>query len=172
MTNRHKPKVGVSQCLLGDAVRYDGQSKPDDIITDELNLIFDLIPVCPEVEAGLGVPRPAVELTENLSSPNVTGRDNPSLDITLIMHDYCRQKMLTLKNLSGFIFKSRSPSCGLNSTPIYIDKQAITLNSRGVFARELTRVYPELPVIEETDFSPRENLDAFIEDVIKAHSRL
>ena len=172
MTDQNKPKVGVSQCLLGDAVRYDGQSDPNDIIIHELSFIFDLIRVCPEVEAGLGTPRPAVELTEDLSNPNVTGRDDKSLDVTLILYDYCQQKMAALNNLSGFIFKSRSPSCGLNSTPIYIDNQAITLSSRGVFARAVTRVFPELPVIEETDFTPRENLDAFIEEVIKTHSRL
>lgn len=165
MNKNNRPKVGVSQCLLGDAVRYDGASKPNATIINELSRVFDLVPICPEVEAGLGIPRPAVQLTEDPSSPNVTGRDNPSLDITLQMHDYCSQKMGQLESLSGFIFKSRSPSCGLNSTPVYIDNQPISLTSRGVFARAVTNHFPDLPVIEDEEFLPREYLDAFIEDV-------
>ena len=169
MNSEVKPKVGVSQCLLGDAVRYDGASKPNDTIIHELAKRFELIPICPEVEAGLGIPRPAVQLTEDPSNPNVTGRDDPSLDITLQMHDYCKQKMGAINNLSGFIFKSRSPSCGLNSTPVYIGNQPISLTSRGVFARAVTRSFPDLPVIEETEFIPREDLDTFIDEVNKKH---
>ena len=169
MTKDSKPKVGVSQCLLGDAVRYDGASKPNDTIINELAEIFELIPICPEVEAGFGVPRPAVQLTEAPSNPNLTGRDDPSLDITLQMHDYCKLKMGQLNALSGFIFKSRSPSCGLNSTPVYIDNQPISLTSRGVFARAVTLTYPDLPVIEDEEFIPRDYLDAFIEEVNKNH---
>ena len=169
MTKETRPVVGVSQCLLGDAVRYDGQSKPNDTVIDELNTLFDLVPVCPEVEAGLGIPRPAVQLTEDPSNPNITGRDDPSLDITLKMHDFCRQKTSELNRLSGFIFKSRSPSCGLNSTPVYIGDQPISLTSRGVFARAVVSTFPDMPVIEETEFIPREYLDAFIEAVNTKH---
>ena len=165
MTKDTRPKVGVSQCLLGDAVRYDGASKPNDTIINELAQIFQLVAICPEVEAGFGVPRPAVQLTEDPSNPNITGRDDPSLDVTLEMHDYCKQKMPQLDDIAGFIFKSRSPSCGLNSTPVYIGDMPISLTSRGVFARAVTRSYPEMPVIEDTEFLPRENLDAFIADV-------
>lgn len=160
-----KPKVGVSACLLGDAVRYDGASKPDATVIDKLSQIFELVAVCPEVEAGFGVPRPPVQLTEDLTEPNVTGRDDPSLDVTIVLHDYCQQKMSQLDNLSGFIFKSGSPSCGLNSTPVYIDNQAVTLNSRGIFARHLTRAYPKLAVIEEIDFSEQHYLEDFIAQV-------
>ena len=166
----NKPRVGVSQCLLGDAVRYDGLSKPDLTVIEELSQTFELVPVCPEVEAGMGIPRPAVQLTEDPKDPNVTGRDDDSLDVTLILQDYSEQKMPDLNDLSGFIFKSRSPSCGLNSTPVYIDNQAISLSSRGIFARALTRTFPELPVIEEIDFIPRKNLDDFIEQVKHRHS--
>ena len=172
ITNNNKPKVGVSQCLLGHAVRYDGASKPNDTIINELDKIFDLVPICPEVEAGLGIPRPAVQLTEDLSNPNVTGRDDPSLDITLQMHDYCKQKTNQLSGLAGFIFKSRSPSCGLNSTPVFIDNLEISLTSRGMFARAITRTFPELPVIEETEFVPRDALENFIEEVMESHKRL
>jgi len=148
-----KPKVGVSQCLLGDAVRYDGKSKPNSIVIEQRSLHFDYAAICPEVEAGFGVPRPAIQLTEDLSLPNVTGRDDPSLDVTLALHDYCKQKVSQLDSLSGFIFKSESPSCGLNSTPVYIGDMPISLNSRGICSRAVVKSLPTLPVGDTIDFS-------------------
>ncbi len=158
-----KPVVGVSQCLLGDAVRYDGRSKANRIVLEKLSQIFELLPVCPEVEAGLSIPRPPVELTGSLEKPKLTGRDDASIDITDIMQTYCLRKPADLKHLSGFIFKSRSPSCGLNSTPVYIDEQCISENSRGVFARSLCNTYPELPVIEDGELDKPVSLDKFIQ---------
>jgi len=146
-----KPKVGVSQCLLGDAVRYDGRAKPNAFVIEKLSGIFELVSVCPEVEAGLSVPRPAVQLTGSISSPRLTGRDDSSIDITETMHEYCSQKIPALKDLEGFIFKSRSPSCGLNSTPVFINDQCVSDNSRGIFARFMCEAYPDLPMIEDTD---------------------
>ena len=107
MPSNKKPKVGVSACLLGDAVRYDGASKPNATVIDKLSQLFELIAVCPEVEAGFGVPRPAVQLTEDPTEPNVTGRDDPSLDVTLALQDYCRQKMPQLKDFIRFHLQKR-----------------------------------------------------------------
>ena len=162
--SNNKPIVGVSQCLLGDAVRYDGESKANSIIVNKFSKIFKLIPVCPEVEAGLSVPRPPVQLTGDIKNPKLVGRDDPSINITDIMQNYCNTKPEELKQLSGFIFKSRSPSCGLNSTPIYIDGECVTENSRGVFARAIKNNYPELPVIEESEFT-EDSILAFIDSV-------
>jgi uncharacterized protein YbbK (DUF523 family) len=159
-----KPLVGVSQCLLGDAVRYDGESKANAIVLEKLNNIVELIPVCPEVEAGLSIPRPPVQLTGSIENPRLTGRDDPSVDITDLMQQYCLTKPAELNQLSGFIFKSRSPSCGLNSTPVFVDNICITETSRGVFARAICDRYPELPVIEESDFTP-ESINEFIQSV-------
>ena len=156
-----KPHVGVSQCLVGDAVRYDGQSKINTIVIEKLGEIFELFPVCPEVEAGLSVPRPPVQLTGSIQKPKLTGRDDPSLDVTIIMQNYCNKKPAELNHLSGFIFKSRSPSCGLNSTPVYIDEHCATRTSRGVFANALCNDYPGLPVIEESEFT-EESINDFI----------
>jgi len=160
-----KPLVGVSQCLLGDAVRYDGQSKANRIILEKLSQIFELLPVCPEVEAGLSIPRPPVQLTGSLESPKLTGRDDISVDITSIMQAFCATKPAELQHLGGFIFKSRSPSCGLNSTPVYIDNQCISENSRGIFARSLCSAYPELPVIEDGELENPVSLEKFINAV-------
>jgi len=83
-----KPLLGVSQCLLGDAVRYDGQSKANQIILKQLAPLFQLVPVCPEVEAGLSIPRPAVQLTGSIENPRLIGRDDVSLDVTNTLSKY------------------------------------------------------------------------------------
>ena len=163
-TSTTKPLVGVSRCLLGDAVRYDGKSKASSIVLEKFSEIFRLVPVCPEVEAGLCIPRPPVELTGSIENPKLTGRDDPSLDVTIIMQQYCNTKPAELDQLSGFIFKSRSPSCGLDSTPVFIDNVCISETSRGVFARALCSHNPELPVIEDSIFDET-SIDGFINAV-------
>lgn len=164
-----KPQVGVSRCLLGDAVRYDGQSKPDTIVLKKLSQLFELIPVCPEVEAGLSIPRPPVQLSGSIENPRLTGRDDPAIDVTDIMQKYCTTKPDELKHLSGFIFKSRSPSCGLNSTPVFINKKCVTEYSRGIFAKNLCKTYPNLPVIEDSELKNKNRLDRFIELILTGH---
>lgn len=147
--DRKRPQVGISQCLLGDTVRYDGKSKANKIVLENLTQLFDLVPVCPEVEAGLSTPRPPVQLTSSIEKPNLTGRDDPLIDITNVMQRYCDIKPGELDHLVGFVFKSRSPSCGLNSTPVFINKKCVTENGRGLFAKKLCLTYPELVVIED-----------------------
>lgn len=166
-----KPKIGVSRCLLGDAVRYDGQSKPCRIVIDRLIEHFELIAICPEVEAGLPVPRPPVQLSGSIEAPRLTGRDNPALDITERMQNYCQNKIPLLGELDGFILKSRSPSCGLHSTPVFIDGQLITETASGVFARALCSAYPALPMLEETQLDSARTLNHFIESVARYYQQ-
>lgn len=160
-----KPLVGVSRCLLGHAVRYDGDSKPHAVVLDQLGELFELVPVCPEVEAGLSVPRPPVQLSGSIEHPSVTGRNDPELDVTRRMLAYCNTRPAELKPLCGFVFKSRSPSCGLDSTPVFLDGNCITENSRGVFARAIMSLYPQLPVIEESGLESDNEYKQFIDRV-------
>jgi uncharacterized protein YbbK (DUF523 family) len=134
--------------------------------------LFELVPICPEVEAGLPIPRPPVQLTGDITQPRLTGRDDPSIDITDLMLAYCSEKPNTLNDICGFIFKSRSPSCGLNSTPVMVDNNIVDENSRGVFARALCKAMPSLPVIEETSLESELKCLAFIEAVKQYHSNL
>jgi uncharacterized protein YbbK (DUF523 family) len=161
-----RPLVGVSRCLLGDAVRYDGESKTNAFVMENLSQQFDLVPVCPEVEAGLGVPRPPVRLTASIENPRLTGRDDPALDVTAILASYSQVKSTELNQLSGFIFKSRSPSCGLNSSPVFIDNECVTETSRGIFARSLCAAYPDLAVIEDSELENSVLLDRFIQSIL------
>ncbi len=164
-----KPLVGISQCLLGDAVRYDGRSKANKIVLEQLSLLFDLVPVCPEVEAGLSIPRPPVQLTGSIENPKLIGRDDPSIDVTNIMQRYCDIKPAELKHLSGFIFKSRSPSCGLNSAPVFINEQCVTETSRGIFAKIMCTAYPDLAVIEDSELENKNLLHRFIQLTTQTH---
>jgi len=158
--------------LLGDAVRYDGQSKTNSIVLEKLSQLFELIAVCPEVEAGLSIPRPAVQHTDSIENPRLTGRDDPAIDVTDIMQKYCDTKPAELKHLSGFIFKSRSPSCGLNSTPVFINEKCVTESSRGIFAKNLCKTYPDLPVIEDSELKNKNQLDKFIELILSSNPEL
>jgi uncharacterized protein YbbK (DUF523 family) len=162
-----KPAIAVSRCLLGHAVRYDGDSRPHRVVIERLAELFDLLPVCPEVEAGLGVPRPPVQLTGSIDDPRMTGRSDPTLDVTELMQAYCKTRPAELKRLCGFVLKSRSPSCGLNSAPVFIDGACVTETNRGLFARAMTRRYPDLPVIEESELETSDRYQKFIDDVLQ-----
>ena len=162
-----KPLVGVSRCLLGDAVRYDGDSKANTIVIEQLGKLFELLPVCPEVEAGLSVPRPPVQLSGSIDHPLMTGRNDPGLDVTELMQRYCSSRPAELNRLCGFVFKSRSPSCGLYSTPVFIDGNCVSESGRGMFARAMTSTYPELPVIEERELEAANKYEQFIDDVFQ-----
>lgn len=166
----NKPRVGLSQCLLGERVRYDGASQAHAVVLGELAQRFELVAICPEVEAGLGVPRPPVQLSGDITQPRLTGRDQPELDITERMASYTANKLPSLTGLDGYVFKSRSPSCGLNSSQVFIAGRCVTETSRGVFARAVCQQYPELPVIEDSELDSPTQLALFI-DAVHTHHR-
>jgi len=163
--------IGVSRCLLGDIVRYDGVSKASSTVIKKLGAQFELYAVCPEVEAGLSVPRPPVQLTGNIEQPRMTGRDDPALDITELLMARSKQIADKLSTIRGYVFKSRSPSCGLHSTPVYINNQPATETSRGLFARAICDRYRELPVIEEIELDNPAKYQDFLSAVFRYNTR-
>ena len=113
-----------------------------------------------------------MQLTGSVDHPHLTGRDDPVLDISEQMRAYCATRPKELEQVFGFVFKSRSPSCGLNSTPVFIDGNCVTETSRGLFARAMTGLYPDLPVIEESELEMNDRYKKFIDDVLRyARSR-
>jgi uncharacterized protein YbgA (DUF1722 family)/uncharacterized protein YbbK (DUF523 family) len=147
-----KIPVGVSQCLLGEQVRYDGGHKLSPLCTDILAQRFDFVPVCPEMGIGLGAPREPIQLVGSLrdDAVRVLGRHNAKLDVTEKLERYGREKAAELGELCGYIFVPRSPSCGLTSVPVYDDQgHALGRRTSGVYAREFTAGHPLLPVEEE-----------------------
>ena len=144
-----KLKLGVSSCLLGESVRYNGEHKRDSTVIDLLGQQFEAVPVCPEVELRMGVPREPVRLVANdASSERMVGSESGK-DWTQAMVDFnsIRLEALRQQNLSGFIFKSRSPSCGPGNVPLHHEQEKSS--TVGLFAHALMQYFPSLPVIDE-----------------------
>lgn len=144
-----RPAIGISSCLLGENVRYDGGHKRNPIITEQLAEHFDFRPVCPEVAIGLGVPRPAIHLKQGRDRVRVVDTKDPDRDHTDAMADYARRQAGELGDLSGYIFKAGSPSCGVWCVPVHRDRGAPDWDGRGIYADVFMRERPLLPVEEE-----------------------
>ena len=161
-----KPRLGISRCLLGEAVRYDGGHKRDPFLTDVLSPFVDWIPVCPEVEAGLGTPREAMRLSGNPESPQLlTIRTKMDLTHTVIRFSRKRLGQLRKEDLDGYIFKKNSPSCGLHRVKVYTEKGQASKHGTGIFSQMFLETFPLLPTEEEgrlNDATIREN---FIERI-------
>jgi uncharacterized protein YbgA (DUF1722 family)/uncharacterized protein YbbK (DUF523 family) len=145
-----KIKLGISACLLGEEVRFDGGHKLDRFITETLGKFVDFVPVCPEVECGLGIPREAMHLVAAPDGPRlVTVRTG--VDHTERLLAWARKRVgeLEREELCGFIFKSDSPSSGMERVKIYSGKGMAAKTGVGLFAREFMHHFPLLPVEEE-----------------------
>ena len=163
---QQKIKVGISSCLLGDEVRYNGGHKHSSLCTRDLSAYFEFMSVCPEVSIGLGVPRKPIRLVGNPDDPDIVGVDNPEHNVTQDMKDFSREKVKDLADLSGYIFIKGSPSCGLFRVKVYNDKGFPQEEmGRGVYARAVTDTYPLLPVEESgrlVDAVLRENFITWV----------
>jgi uncharacterized protein YbgA (DUF1722 family)/uncharacterized protein YbbK (DUF523 family) len=143
-------RVGISTCLLGQKVRFDGGHKRDRLITDILGPYFQFVPVCPELEVGMGVPREAVRLEGSPDAPTMVG-NRTGEDWTDRMNRYSdrRVRQRDLRDLSGYILKKDSPSCGMERVKLYITDKNVQRITSGLFARALMVQYPHLPIEEE-----------------------
>lgn len=149
-------RIGISSCLLGEKVRYDGNHKRDVYIAETLGRVFEFVPVCPEVGIGLGVPRLPIHLVGSSAAPRAVGVANPDRDVTHKLAAYGERQARRLDDISGYVFKSKSPSCGLQGVKL----NARQGNGRGIYAAALVSACPLLPVEEEgrlTDPLLREN---------------
>ncbi|PYT14655.1 MAG: hypothetical protein DMF51_08115 [Acidobacteria bacterium] len=169
-------RVGISACLLGQAVRYDGGHKRDPIITETLGKLFEWVPVCPEVELGLGVPRESLALEGSPDAPRLVFRDTRA-DVTDRMDSWARRRLAEFEtaDLCGYILKSDSPSCGLQGVLLYEPggsgppRRSETQRSRegvGLFARALLERFPLLPVEDEMRLQAPPRRNEFVERVL------
>ena len=172
MESKKTIRVGISTCLLGENVRYDGGHKRDRYMTDVLSDYFDWEIICPELEVGMGVPREAVRLVDNVASPRMVGIQTQT-DWTKRMNDFSEKKIeqLRKKNLCGYIFKSDSPSCGIERVKVYAGKESPNKNGRGLFADAFMKAFPSIPVEEEGRLNDAKLRENFIVRVF-AYSRL
>jgi uncharacterized protein YbgA (DUF1722 family)/uncharacterized protein YbbK (DUF523 family) len=158
--------IGVSACLLGEKVRYDGGHKWDRFLTDTLGQYVKYVPVCPEAEAGFGIPRESMHLEGNLQSPRlVTTRTHK--DLTEPMRTWAQKRVLELEkeDLCGFIFKARSPSSGMERVKVF-NEQGMPVNKGvGLFARAFMDHFPLIPVEEDGRLHDPKLRENFIESV-------
>lgn len=151
MITDEKLKIGVSQCLLGEEVRYDGGHKRNRFITDTLSDYVTFTPVCPEVEVGMPTPREAIRLVGDPSAPKLIGIQS-SKDQTEAMRTWSTAKVgwLEEQSLDGYIFKKDSPSCGLFRVRVYDPDSGIpSRDGRGIYSAQVVETFPMLPVEEE-----------------------
>ncbi len=165
-------RVGVSACLLGEKVRFDGGHKRDGFLADTLGRFVEWVPVCPEVEAGLGTPREPIRLTRREGQTRLV-TVKTGVDHTARMADYARRKVgaLAALDLSGYVLKKDSPSCGMERVKVYDVHGSPARTGRGVFAEALLARHPDLPVEEEGRLSDPRLRENFVERVF-AYRRL
>ncbi|MEK7728403.1 MAG: DUF523 and DUF1722 domain-containing protein [candidate division KSB1 bacterium] len=145
-----KVRLGVSTCLLGANVRFDGGHKKDHYLTETLAPFVEWIAACPEVDIGLGTPREAIRLIGTQEAPRLFAPKS-GLDLTDKMQKYAREKIAQLQHmdLDGYILKKDSPSCGMERVRIYHESGTASRTGVGLFARVLMEEMPDLPVEEE-----------------------
>jgi uncharacterized protein YbgA (DUF1722 family)/uncharacterized protein YbbK (DUF523 family) len=153
-------RIGVSACLLGHEVRFDGSHKRDRFLTDIFARFVEWVPVCPEVELGMGIPRESVRLEQDARGLHLVAPKS-GRDWTLPMRSFAARRVRTLAalDLSGYVFKKDSPSCGMERVRVYARQERIGTprrEGRGFFAQALIAANPILPVEEEGRlFDPR-----------------
>ncbi len=165
-----RPVVAVSACLLGEKVRYDGGDRRNEIILGPLAERLDYLPFCPEVGIGLPVPRPPLQLVQSVNSVRVLGVADRSLDVSKELLTYAREMAVPLSSVCGVIFKCRSPSCGLNSTPLYDMGGTVITHTSGAFAGEVARMFTDIPLVEEDELDDSQGYDEFLRRVMASYS--
>jgi len=143
-------KLGISRCLLGEKVRYDGSHKLDRFLTQTLGAFVAFVPVCPEVECGLPVPRESMRLVGDPDKPRlITTRSGQDHTARMLQWAARRVSELEQEGLCGFIFKSRSPSSGMSGVKVYNENGMPAAKGVGMFARAFMEHFPLLPAEDE-----------------------
>jgi uncharacterized protein YbgA (DUF1722 family)/uncharacterized protein YbbK (DUF523 family) len=164
-----KINLGISSCLLGQQVRFDGGHKRDAYILGTLSDYFDFIPICPEVAVGLPVPRSPIRLVQHGEAIRVVGVRNPVVDVTEELHRYGKETAARLSSVSGYILKKGSPSCGMERVKVYDELGRTIGKASGAFAYSLRKVLPLLPVEEEGRLGDARLRENFIMRVFVYH---
>lgn len=165
----HKIPVGISQCLLGEKVRFDGGHKHSKLCTQQLGQYFDYVPSCPELGAGLGVPRRTLRMIGDDQAQRIVESHDSRIDVTDVLADYTRERIEQLGDLSGYIFMQKSPSCGVFRVKVYADNGYAQHNSAGIFAKAFKEKYPLIPVEEEGRLHDPVLLENFLVRVVVYH---
>lgn len=169
----HPITIAVSSCLLGQSVRYDGTHKQQDYVTTKICTTFHCIPICPEIGIGLGVPRTPIQLVNIGGGIHARQVTADKTDVTEALLQYADSVSVTYPLICGCIFKSRSPSCGVNSTPVTDVAENMIGKSSGIYSGRWQALFPDMPVLEESALNEEKSVTQFIKRVnIYAASRL
>jgi uncharacterized protein YbgA (DUF1722 family)/uncharacterized protein YbbK (DUF523 family) len=171
-TTQSKPiVVGVSSCLLGQKVRFDGNHKHNKTVTEVLGKHWQYLPLCPEMAIGMGVPRRPIRLYGDESVPRAVGVSDQSVDVTDALVEYGRRRAQELTHISGYIFKKGSPSCGMERVKVYKGaNELLSTQGVGLYARQIMKANPLLPVEEEGRLADETLRENFVQRVYVYHA--
>ena len=151
-------RIMVSACLLGEACRYDGRSKPCAMVRDVLSKLVDFVPVCPECECGLGCPRVAMDLYRDEGGDEIRMMAKDGVEHGPQMCEWIARKLPELKDLAGFVLKARSPSCGIGDAKLNGGPEC----TDGLFAAALRKAYPLMVLRNEESFATEAEAVTFL----------
>ncbi len=158
------PLVGISACLLGQRVRYDGGHKLQSKILKYFHHKVRWVAICPETECGMDTPREPMHLQDDGDNPSLVACDT-GRDLTWVFKKWLCAKLKdhSLENLSGMLLKSKSPSCAIHDVPVYTDvnEGTVLVRGAGLFARAFMKEYQHVPVVDETELDTVEAMDEF-----------
>ena len=143
-------KVGVSACVMGEKVRYDGGHKQSNYTVNYLSKVFQMVPICPEVGMGMPVPRPAIRVVEGSDKNILVDSKDVGLDYTGDLEKFYQKQQPVFPELDGYIFAAKSPTCGVERIKVF-DREGSLLHrkGRGLFADRVMKAFPHLPVEED-----------------------
>ncbi len=159
-------KIGVSACLLGQKVRYDGKDKFANLEKHFDPKIYQLIPICPEVEMGMSIPRPSIQMRIIDGDTRLVQVDNHKLDFTEQLNNWFEENKQRFEQFKGFILKSKSPSCGNQTTPHFNSDESFELKD-GLFVHQLKLNNNSTTLINETQIEQKEYFLKFIHQISK-----
>lgn len=165
-----RPKVGISQCLTGAKVRYDGRDKLHPAYRVWLSELFELMPFCPEVAIGLPAPRPPIRLIQTAAEIRVI-EPNSRTDFTQALRQSA-QGLVSQQALAGFVLTTKSPSCGIGSTKLFNPSGELIGRSSGIFAATLQHLDQDLALIEDIQLDNREACLRFAQQAYRQQCRL
>lgn len=165
-----KIPIGVSQCLLGEKVRYDGGHKRNRFLVEDLAELVEFRPVCPEVAIGLGIPRKPIRLVLTGGDTRVLGIENPEQDVTAALVAQAEAAVQQMPDICGYVFIQNSPSCGVFGVKRYLPNgYSIDREGRGAYARRFMELMPLLPVEEAGRLNDAGLRDNFLTRVFAYH---
>ena len=167
-----RARIGVSACLMGEKVRYDGSDRRSNNVALVLPLVTDVVALCPEVAIGMGVPRPAIQRVRlDDGREIVRGIDDRTLDVTARLDDYAAQ-ISRDNTLHGYVFKARSPSCGPGNAPLFDERDAQIGVAPGRYAERLRHAFPGAPMCDEDALVTMGNVAGFVMACYRHAARL